>query len=70
MKIVGILLVVVGLLGLAYGGLSFTRKSTVVDAGPLQITKDKTETLPIPPIAGGILLIVGVIVIVKSGSTT
>ena len=43
LKIVGIVLVVLGIAGLAYGGLSWTRRDTVVDAGPIHITADKTE---------------------------
>jgi hypothetical protein len=41
MKILGALLIVVGLLGVAYGGLSFTRKDKLVDVGPITVTKDK-----------------------------
>ncbi len=65
MKAIGIVLVVLGIIGLAYGGLSWTRKDTIVDAGPIQITTDKTERLPLPPIAGGLLLIAGVVLIMK-----
>ncbi|MFA5909300.1 MAG: hypothetical protein WC815_11020 [Vicinamibacterales bacterium] len=65
MKAIGIVLVVLGIIGLAYGGLSWTRKDTIVDAGPIQITTNKTERLPLPPIAGGLLLIAGVVLIMK-----
>lgn len=54
-----------GIIGLAYGGLSWTRNDTIVDAGPVQITTDKTERMPLPPIAGGLLLIAGVVLIMK-----
>lgn len=65
LKIVGIVLVVLGIAGLAYGGLSWTRRDTVIDAGPIQITADKKERLPLPPLAGGLLLVAGVILILK-----
>jgi uncharacterized membrane protein YidH (DUF202 family) len=65
MKIIGIVLVVLGVIGLAYGGLSWTRRDTVVDAGPIQITTDKTERLPLPPIAGGLMLVAGVVLLMK-----
>jgi hypothetical protein len=65
MKIVGILLVVLGVAGLAYGGLSWTSRDTIVDAGPIEITADKTERLPLPPLAGGLLLVAGVVLILK-----
>lgn len=60
MKALGLILVVLGLLGLAYGGITWTRKDTVVDAGPIEITRDKHERVAIPPIAGGLLLVAGV----------
>ena len=51
MKVLGGVLVVLGILALIYGGVSWTRKDTVVDAGPIQITADKKESIPISPIA-------------------
>ena len=65
MKIVGIVLVILGIVGLAYGGLSWTSRETVVDAGPIEITADKTERVPLPPLAGGLLLVAGVVLILK-----
>ena len=65
MKILGIVLVVVGLIAVLYGGISWTHRDTVVDAGPIQITKDKKETLPMSPIAGGVLLLAGAVLLLK-----
>ena len=65
MRAIAIVLIVLGVLGLAYGGVSWTRKDKVVDAGPIEITADKHERLPIPPIAGGALLVVGVVLLMK-----
>jgi uncharacterized membrane protein YidH (DUF202 family) len=65
MKPLGILLIVLGLVGLVYGGLSWTRKDTVVDAGPIEITADKRESLPIPPLAGAVALVAGVVLLMK-----
>ena len=65
MKTIGIVLIVLGVIGLAYGGLSWTRKDTIVDAGPIEITTNKTESLPLPPIAGGLLLVAGVVLLMK-----
>ncbi|MGC4080535.1 MAG: hypothetical protein QM736_00055 [Vicinamibacterales bacterium] len=65
MKIVGILLLVLGLAGLISGGLSWTRKTKVIDAGPIELSADKHESLPIPPIAGGLLLVAGIVILVK-----
>jgi hypothetical protein len=65
MKVIGAVLMVLGIVGLLYGGLSWTRRDTVVNAGPIQITKDKRETLPLPPIAGAVLLVAGVGLLIK-----
>ena len=64
-KVIGIVLIVLGVAGLAYGGLSWTRRDTIVNAGPIEITADKTETVPLPPIVGGLLLIGGVVLVMK-----
>ena len=67
MRLVGIVLVILGVVGLAYGGVTWTTKEKVVDLGPLQVTHDKTQSLPLPPIAGGVCLIAGVVLLVAAG---
>jgi len=67
MRALGILLVVIGLVGLIWGGLSWTRQDTVVDAGPIEITADKRESLPIPPLAGAACLVAGAVLLMKRG---
>lgn len=59
MKLLGIVLVVIGLIGIAWGGLSWTRQRTVLDAGPIEIKADRRESIPIPPIAGAVCLVAG-----------
>ena len=70
MKLIGIVLVILGIVGLAYGGITWTTKEKVVDLGALQVTHDKTQSLPLSPIAGGICLIVGVVLLVAPGRQT
>ena len=65
MKALGVLLVVAGLLGLLYGGISWTRKDTVIDAGPIEVTTDKRESVALPPLAGAALLIGGIVLLAK-----
>lgn len=67
MRALGILLVVLGLVGLAYGGISWTTRETVLDAGPIEITADKERSFPIAPLAGGALLVAGLALIVRGG---
>ena len=64
MKAIGIILIVVGLVGLLWGGISWTDRDTVVDIGPVEIQSAERETLPLPPIAGGICLAVGVALLI------
>jgi hypothetical protein len=61
--IVGIVLVIIGVIGLAYGGVSYTKEKTVVDIGPIKATADSKETIPVPPVLGGIALAGGIILI-------
>ena len=66
MKALGVVLIVLGVLALAYGGFTYTHEKKVVDVGPLQASKKETSTVPLPPIlgvvailGGGILLVTG-----------
>jgi hypothetical protein len=59
-RIAGLVLIVIGLVALIAGGVFWTDRETVVDAGPLQITADDREGFAIPPIVGIISLIGGI----------
>ncbi len=63
--IIGILLVILGIIGFATGGISFTHQKKVVDAGPIQISHQTQDTLPLSPIlsAGSLIAGVGLIVV-------
>ena len=69
-SVVGILLIVVGLFALAYGGFSYTKKETVIDLGPIEATTETRETIPLPPILGGVALAAGVVLLLKSTRKT
>jgi hypothetical protein len=58
--IIGILLILLGIVGLATGGFSFTHRHKDVDAGPIQISHEKKETVPISPILSTIALVGGI----------
>ena len=60
MRIAGIILIILGIVGLVYGGITFTRRRESVSIGPITAIVNERETLPIPPIAGTITLIVGI----------
>jgi uncharacterized membrane protein YidH (DUF202 family) len=58
--IVGIILIILGVAGFAMGGVSFTHQKKDVDLGPVQVSHDKKETLPISPILSTLSLVAGV----------
>lgn len=64
MKIVGILLIVLGVLALAYGGFSYTTREEIVDIGPIEATAETRETVPLPPILGGLALAGGIVLLI------
>ena len=68
-RIVGLVLIAIGLIALLWGGVSWTQRKTVVDAGPLQVQADEHKTLPIPPILGGVALVAGVLLVVVPART-
>jgi uncharacterized membrane protein YidH (DUF202 family) len=67
MKILAILLIVVGVAALAYGGLSYTRREKIVDIGPIEATAERRETIPLPPIVGALAIAGGVAMLVMGG---
>ena len=62
--IVGILLIILGIIGFATGGLSFTHQKKDVDVGPVQISHKTQDTLPLSPIFSTVSLIAGVALVV------
>jgi hypothetical protein len=58
--VAGVVLIVLGILILAYGGFSFTRREKVLDIGPVQATAERHERVPLPPILGGAAILGGV----------
>ncbi len=65
--IIGIILIAIGIIALAYQGITYTTREKVVDIGPIEINADKTKTIPLPPILGGIALVGGIALLVAGG---
>jgi uncharacterized membrane protein YidH (DUF202 family) len=63
-RIVGLILIVVGVAALLLGGVFWTDRDTVIDAGPLQVTTEQREGVSVPPLVGIIALIGGVVLLV------
>ena len=63
-RIVGAILIVFAMVTFLWGGISWTREKTVVDLGPIEAKAETRERIPLPPIAGGIALVAGIVLLV------
>jgi hypothetical protein len=63
MKNFAIVLIVIGIVMMVITGFSYVTQETIIDAGPLQVTADKKESINWPPYIGGFALIAGVILL-------
>ena len=63
-RIVGIILILAGLAGLAWGGFTWTQKKHEVDLGPIEMEVNERRTVPIPPVAGAVAIAAGIVLIV------
>jgi hypothetical protein len=63
-KALGIILIALGIIGLAWGGFTYTTREKVVDLGPIHASRDKQHDIPFPPIAGALALVGGVVLLV------
>jgi uncharacterized membrane protein len=65
--LIGAILIVLGIIALAYQGITYTTREKVLDIGPIEATAEKEKTIPLPPLVGGLAL-VGGIVLVATGA--
>jgi len=63
MTIIGIILIVLGVVGLIYGGITYTSNRNVVDMGSMHIQVDQKKQIPLSPIAGAAAVAIGVVLI-------
>ncbi|HEX6323053.1 MAG TPA: hypothetical protein VFZ36_04955 [Vicinamibacterales bacterium] len=61
--LIGAVLIVIGLIGLIWGGISYTREEKVLDLGPIEATAERRETIPVTPVVGGIALVGGIVLL-------
>jgi uncharacterized membrane protein YidH (DUF202 family) len=61
--LLGILLIVAGVIALAYGQFNYTTREKILEVGPIKATADHTKTLDVPPALGWTLLGSGVLVV-------
>lgn len=70
LMLIGILLIALGVVALAYEGITYTREKTVVDIGPIRARVEEKRTIPLPPILGALALAGGIALIVVGARTS
>jgi hypothetical protein len=66
MRIAGYILIVIGVISLAIGGISYTKREKVLDIGPLEATAERQKTIPLPPLLGAVALAGGVALVIAA----
>lgn len=66
MALTGVLLIVAGVLALAYQQISYTRREKVLDLGPLEATTETRKTVPLPPLVGIAAVVGGVVFVIAA----
>lgn len=67
MRVAGIVLIIVGIIGLVWGGITYTRRKDTLRVGPISATVQQRETFPISPVVSGIALVAGLALVVAGG---
>ena len=67
--IIGVILIVLGIVALAYQGITYTTKERVVDIGPLKVETEKQRTIPLPPLLGALSVAAGVVLVIVGART-
>jgi uncharacterized membrane protein len=62
--VIGVILIVLGVVALAYQGITYTTKEKVVDLGPLKVEAKRERTIPLPPVLGGLALVGGIVLVI------
>ncbi|MGH7375095.1 MAG: DUF3185 domain-containing protein [Candidatus Rokuibacteriota bacterium] len=62
--VIAIVLIAIGVISLAYEGITYTTREKILEVGPLKATAEKEKTIPLPPILGGLALAGGVVLLV------
>ena len=70
MKLAGIILIVIGIIALAYQGFSYTQTKKDAQIGPIEIQHQETHSVPIPPIVGGVCIVGGIAALALSGRSS
>jgi uncharacterized membrane protein YidH (DUF202 family) len=70
MKLLGIILIVLGILALAYQGIRYTTQEKLIDIGSVKVTTTEKKNIPLPPIVGGVAIVAGIVLILAERKKT
>jgi uncharacterized membrane protein YidH (DUF202 family) len=70
MKLVGIILIILGVLALVYHGIHYTTREKILDVGSIKLSADTKKTIPLPPIVGGVAVVAGIALILMDRKKT
>ncbi len=62
--LIGLVLIVLGIVALAYQGITYTTREKIIDIGPIQASADTEKTIPLSPIMGGLSLVGGIVLVI------
>jgi uncharacterized membrane protein HdeD (DUF308 family) len=68
--VVGVILIVLGIVSLAYQGITYTTHKKIIDIGPLHATQEQHKTIPLPPLLGAMAFMGGVALVVAARKET
>jgi uncharacterized membrane protein HdeD (DUF308 family) len=63
---IGVVLIILGIVALAYQGITYTSRENVVDLGPLKVEAKREKTIPLPPVVGVAALVGGIVLVLVS----
>jgi hypothetical protein len=66
-RTIGIILIVLGIVAFVFQGISYTTKEKVLDIGPLKVTREERNTIPLPPVLGALALLGGIGLVALGG---
>jgi len=64
--VIGVILIALGVVSLAYQGFTYTTREKVLDIGPVEASRERRNWVPLPPILGGLALVGGIVMVISA----
>jgi hypothetical protein len=68
--LIGVILIIIGVIALAYQGITYTTREKIIDVGPLEATAERQKTIPLPPLVGGAAVAGGLLLVFAGAKKT